>query len=67
MKKVLSKDRKEDLALALILLKDFKCQGKFDVEISKSIIELALHLEVSGEYYDLLYKIPPMKVEPRHQ
>ena len=67
MKKVLSKDAKEQVALALILLKDFKCQGKFDIEIAKTIIELAQHLEVYEEYNDLLSKVPPMKIGPRYQ
>jgi len=64
-KKVLTKAAKEDIALALILLKDFKSQGRFDVEISKQIFELAEFLGVKEEHDYLLSKIPPMNIKER--
>ncbi|MGL5064679.1 MAG: hypothetical protein ACRC62_32250 [Microcoleus sp.] len=61
----LSKEGKEDIALALILLKDFKTNGKFDVEATKAIIELAQYLGVYEEYNELISKIPPMTIRER--
>lgn len=57
---------KEEVALALILWRDFKSQGKYDIEIAKQMIELARHLGVSGQLDDLLLQVPPMKIEPRY-
>ena len=58
---------KEELALAVILWKDFKSQGKMDIEITKSALEMAKHLGVSEEFNGLMSKIPPMKIEPRYK
>jgi len=62
----LNESGKEQIALALILLKDYKTGGKMDVEITKMVIELAQHLEVLDQYNKLLPIIPPMKIEPRY-
>jgi hypothetical protein len=67
MNKRLSKAGREDLALALILLKDFKTGGRFDVDQIKGITELAEHLGVLKEYDDIISKVPPMRVEPRYK
>lgn len=61
----LTPEGKQDLALALILLKDFKSQGKFDSDLLVQIINLAKHLGVFKEYEDLIPKIPPMEIKPR--
>lgn len=61
----LSEAGKQELALALILWKDFKSDGKFDVEILKIALELAEMLGVMDQYNDLQAKIPPMRITPR--
>lgn len=57
---------REDLALALLFLKDFKDQGTFDVKICADIFFLADFLGITQEYSALLSKIPPMKITPRY-
>jgi hypothetical protein len=66
MDKELNEAGKEQLALALILLKDYKSGGRMDVEITKMVIELAQHLDVLEQYNKLLPIVPPMKIEPRN-
>ena len=63
--KLLSQAGKEELALALLLLKDFKCDGKFDVEVTRTILEMARFLGVLPEFEKLMSQVPPMKVVPR--
>ena len=53
----LSKDGKEELALALLLWKDFKCQGKVDVEFYKQMIQFADGLGVRQELDELMHKV----------
>jgi len=65
MKLVLTKAGKEELGLAILLWKDFKCQGKLDVEITKQAIGFAKMLDVEQEYEEMLLKIPPMKIIKR--
>ena len=65
MKKELSEAGREEIALALILLKDFKADGKMDVDLTIRIIGLADHLGVRKEYEALMSKVPPMKITPR--
>ena len=65
MKKELSDVGREQVAVALILLKDFKTEGKMDIEVTKMILGLAEGLGVLAEYNALLPKIPPMKIVPR--
>ena len=62
----LSKAGKEEVALALILLKDFKCDGRFDVDMVMNILKLAEYLGVKQEYDELITQVPPMKVTERH-
>lgn len=62
----LSKAGKEELALALILWKDFKDQGKMDLEIMKQVISFADYLGVRKEFDELLGKLPPLKIEERY-
>lgn len=62
----LSKEGRQQLALALILLKDFKSQeGAFDVEMILLIKKLAAHIRVEQEYHEMIYKIPPMSIKPK--
>lgn len=61
----LSEAGKEELALALLLLKDFKSQGRFDAEVTLSVLKLAQHLDVLSQYEKLLSQLPPMRIEPR--
>lgn len=65
MNRELSKTGREQLALALILLKDFKADGKFNVEVTRMVFELAQSLGVTKEYDELMCKIPPMRITPR--
>jgi hypothetical protein len=65
MKATLTPEGREDLAFALLLLKDFKSKGRFDPDITIQIIGLAKALGVSAEYDKLLTVIPPMRIEPR--
>ncbi len=53
----LSKDGKEELALALLLWKDFKCQGKVDLEFYKQMLSFADHLGVRAELEELIKKV----------
>lgn len=63
--KVLSAAGKEDLALALILLKDFKAPGTVDLEVFRMVHGLAQFLEVDEEFNKLLTKLPPFKITTR--
>lgn len=56
---------KEELALALILWKDFKSQGKFDPGITLTAIELADCIGVKPEFEKLLSIVPVMKIVER--
>ena len=47
--KQLSAAGRDQLALALILLKDFKSSGHFDIEVTKMIFELAENIGVKKE------------------
>ena len=59
----LSKDGKEELALALLLWKDFKCQGKVDLEFYKQMLLFADHLGVRAELGELIRKVlVPFKI-----
>ena len=61
----LSEDGKQQLALALLLLKDFKSDGKFDVNMILKILELADMLGVREQYDELITRIPPLKITQR--
>jgi len=65
MKKTLSEEGKREIAFALLLLKDFKCNGRFDIEITKSILELSDYLGVREKLEELISKVPPFIVKPR--
>lgn len=63
--KSLSVGGRDQVALALIFLKDWKSEGKLDVETITSILGLADHLGVRAEYDKLISKIPPMQIIER--
>jgi hypothetical protein len=63
--KSLSAFWKEQVALALLLLKDFKNDGKFDADLTWQIIKLAESLGVADQFHRLLSQIPPMEIKPR--
>ncbi len=53
----LSKEGKEELALALLLWKDFKCQGKVDIDFYKQMLALADYIGVREELDELIKKV----------
>jgi hypothetical protein len=61
----LSDAGKEELALALLLWKDFKCQGVMSVEIGLQMFRLADTLGVRNELDNLLRKLPPFEIKPK--
>lgn len=63
--KELSEVGKEQVAFALILLKDAKSEGRPDVELTMMILGLADHLGVRAQYDKLMSIVPPMKMVPR--
>jgi hypothetical protein len=65
--KGLSKAGREEVAFALILLRDFKTPGRFDPDVVVGIIRLAEFLGVRQEYDELISKVPPMKIEERYK
>ena len=56
---------REELALALLLWKDFKSDGQMNIDISIQAIKFATELGVLEEFNALMPKLPPMKVIPR--
>ena len=58
----LSDAGKEEVALALILWRDFKSQGRFEPEIVKQMLELARYLGVSAQLEALLSKVPRVRL-----
>ncbi len=62
---VLTQAGKEELALALLLWKDFKSGSRCDVEITKQAIHLATTFGVYKEFDRALTIYPPMRIEPR--
>ena len=67
MKKELSEGGRQELALAFLLWKDFKSQGKMDLKIMQQAASFAKEYGVSKEFDELLIKLPPLKIEPRYK
>lgn len=65
--KELNQVGKEEFALAILLWKDFKASGKFDVDIIRQAMEMAIHLGVLSEYEQLMVKMPPLKIVERYK
>lgn len=61
----LTQEGKEDLALAILLLRDFKSQGQWNPEIVLKMLEFAKILGVIPEYDALMSKVPVMNITPR--
>lgn len=61
----LSEGGREELALALILWKDFKSAGKFDSDVTLMALEFADLLGVRAQMEKLLPKLSVMRIEPR--
>lgn len=55
---------KEQLAIALILLKDWKAES-FDFETSLYVIQLAQKLGIFENFQNMLGKVPPFRIVPR--
>lgn len=66
MKKELNDAGKEQVAMALILLKDWKTGGRWDAGMVGVVIELAETLGVRPQFEKLLSTVPVMRVEPRY-
>jgi hypothetical protein len=56
---------KEELALALILWKDFKSQGKMDIDIMKQTVKFTDMLGITKEFQKMLSKVPPLEIKVR--
>lgn len=65
MKNQLSEEGREQLALALIIWKDFKSEGRYDPDLTIQMIRLADHIGVRAELDKLIPIVPRMKVIPR--
>ncbi len=66
MVKELTQVDKEELALALILWKEFKYSGKIDIGIYAKFSNMAEMLGVKKEAEELLRQIPPLKIVERY-
>lgn len=66
MKRVLSNDSKQQLAMALILLKDWKMQSckNFEekIEMMKYVTELARAIDVHSDFEHLLGHVPAFRI-----
>lgn len=60
----LTPEGREELALALLLLKDFKTKGEWDPELTAQILRFAEALGILKEFNDLINKLPRMRIEP---
>ncbi len=56
---------KEELALAILLWKDFKSQGKMDIEIMKQALEFAKKLKIEQEFNAIHSQLPAMEIKPK--
>ena len=61
----LTQEGKEELALAILLWKDFKSQGKMSITIMKQALDFANMLDVKKEFDELHSKLPAMEIKPR--
>lgn len=63
--KDLSEEGKFELALAILLWKDFKSDGKLSIEATRQAIEFVKMLDIEKEYDKIHSILPPMKIESR--
>ena len=61
----LSDAGREELALMILLWRDFKKSGPMDMEIVMQSLEFAIMLGVKDKFESLMGRLPPMKIEPR--
>ena len=57
---------KDEIAMALLLWKDFKADGRFDPTVVMTVLRLADDLGVREEYDELIVTIPPLKIVERY-
>ncbi len=62
----LSDAGKQEPALALLLWRDFKSQGRFDVEVITQMFSLADHLGIKDQLSDMMTKLPPTRIVLRN-
>lgn len=62
----MKQDIKEELALAILLWKDFKSEGKLDISISIQATKLCDMLGIKEEFNKLEPLVPPMIIKPRY-
>ena len=63
--KDLSKEGKSELALAILLWRDFKSDGKLSIEITRQTMEFVKMLDVESEYDRIHSILPLMKIGSR--
>jgi hypothetical protein len=62
----LTNEEKEEVALALLLWRDYKNQGiAYDSSIVIKMLVLAEKLDIKQQLNNLFSVIPPMKIEPK--
>ena len=61
----LTKEGKEELALAIHLWKDFKAQGKMDIPIMRQALNFVDMLGVRKEFDEMHSKLPPLIIKPK--
>jgi len=61
----LDQDGKEELAVALLLWKDFKTQDGIDPQITLQMIMLARYLGIDRELDKMMAQLPPMRIIPK--
>jgi hypothetical protein len=62
----LTQDGKEEFALAILLWKDFKSEGKMDLDIFQYALKMCEYIGCKEEFEKLMSKLPPMKILPRY-
>jgi hypothetical protein len=62
---MLTEAGKEELALALLLWRDFKSEGKFDPQIVAQMFQFADQLNIRNQLEKMMSKVPVMKIVPR--
>lgn len=62
----ITEEGKKELAVALILWKDFKSNGKFDLDVTKQMLEFSKHLGIEKETQEMMSQLPPVIIKPRY-
>jgi hypothetical protein len=60
----LNHEARQEVALALLLWRDFKSEGKCDPKVFKSLLYLAEELGITEELNVLMSKLPAMHIAP---